>query len=227
MSENLQPLKPTEVRQICLDNGLIIPDPQWQLLEDWADLLLNYNQEINLISRKETNLLWEKQILHCLSLPILRQISKGLEICDFGTGGGLPGVILAIIRPDLQVTLVDSRQKKVSVVHKIVSDLGLSNVQVIYGRGELLGKQAEWNQRFSIITARAVAPMIDLLQWTMALRKPKSTIHILKGGEIQDEINALTLKFEGIRFSNTLIVLKGYEKFKQNKKYIISIKFPF
>ena len=227
MSENVQPLKPTEVRQICFDNGLIISDSQWNLLEKWADLLLNYNQEINLISRKETNLLWEKQILHCHSLPILRQISQGLEICDFGTGGGLPGIILAIIRPDLQVTLVDSRQKKVSVVQKIVSDLGLSNARVICGRGELLGKQAEWNQRFSIITARAVAPLIDLLQWTIALRKPKSTMHILKGGEIQDEIKALTLMFTGIKVSNSLIVLKGFDKFKQNKKYIISINFSF
>ena len=56
MSENQNPLKPSEIRQICLDNGLIIKDPQWQLLEEWADLLLNYNQQINLVSRKETDL---------------------------------------------------------------------------------------------------------------------------------------------------------------------------
>ena len=80
MSENLKPLKSTEVRQICFDNGLIIPDTQWQLLEDWADLLLNYNQEINLISRKETNLFWEKQILHCLSLEVFQRIPQGLEV---------------------------------------------------------------------------------------------------------------------------------------------------
>tara|TARA_B100000686_G_scaffold336188_1_gene405784 strand:- start:573 stop:1256 length:684 start_codon:yes stop_codon:yes gene_type:complete len=227
MSENLKPLKPTEVRQICFDNGLIISDQQWQLLEDWADLLLSYNQEINLISRKETDLLWEKQILHCLSLSVLRQIPQGLEVCDFGTGGGLPGIILAIIRPDLYVTLVDSRQKKVAVVQKIVSDLKLSNVRVICGRGELLGKEAEWSQRFSVITARAVAPLIDLVHWTMDLRKPTSAIHILKGGEIQDEIKALTLMFTGIKVSNSLIVLKGYAKFKQNKKYIISINFSY
>ena len=112
MSENLKPLKSTEVRQICLDNGLIVSDSQWRVLEKWADLLLNYNQEINLISRKQTDLLWEKQILHCLSLLICREIPQGIEVCDFGTGGGLPGIILAIVRPDLYLTLVDSRQKK-------------------------------------------------------------------------------------------------------------------
>ena len=116
MSENQNPLKPSEIRQICLDNGLIIKDPQWQLLKEWADLLLNYNQGINLVSRKETDLLWEKQILHCLSLPVYCEIPKGLEVFDFGTGGGLPGIILAIIRPDLHLTLADSRQKKVTAL---------------------------------------------------------------------------------------------------------------
>jgi len=225
MSENIIPLKSNEVRQICLDNGLIISDPQWHLLEDWADLLLNYNQEINLISRKETDLLWEKQILHCLTLTVFRQIPQGLEVCDFGTGGGLPGVVLAIIRPDLKVTLLDSRKKKVAVVQKIVTDLRIPNVRVVCGRGELLGKHTEWKQRFSVITARAVAPLIDLVKWSIGLRKSKCSMHILKGGDIQDEIKALSLMFNGIKISNSLIVLKGYAKFKQNKKYIISINF--
>ena len=226
MSENLKPLKSTEVRQICLDNGLIVSDSQWRVLEKWADLLLNYNQEINLISRKQTDLLWEKQILHCLSLLICREIPQGVEVCDFGTGGGLPGIILAIVRPDLYLTLVDSRQKKVDVVQKIVDELRLSNVKVICGRGELLGKQAQWNQRFLVITARAVAPLIDLVRWTFCLRKSGSELHVLKGGEIQDEIKALSLMFEGIKISKSMIVMKGYAKFKQNKKYIITINFP-
>ena len=132
---------------------------------------------------------------------------------------------MAIIRPDLYLTLVDSRQKKVAVVQKIVDDLGLSNVQVICGRGELLGKKAEWNQRFSVITARAVAPLIDLVRWTSGLRKLDSALHILKGGEIQDEMNALSLMFTGIKITKSLIVLKGFAKFKLNQKYIISIKF--
>ncbi len=227
MSENKKTLKSSEVRHVCLDNGLKISDYQWNLLEKWADLLLNYNQEINLISRKETDLLWEKQILHCLSLPILQKIPNGLEVFDFGTGGGLPGIILAIIRPDLHLTLADSRHKKVTFVQKMVNDLRLSNVRVICGRGELIGKKDEWKQRFSVITARAVAPLIDLVRWTTDLRKPESVLYILKGGQIQDEINLLSSKHHGIKVCKKLIVMKGYAKFKQNKKYLISINFPF
>ena len=102
--------------------------------------------QLTLPIRKQTDLLWEKQILHCLSLLICREIPQGVEVCDFGTGGGLPGIVLAIVRPDLHLTLVDSRQKKVDVVQKIVDELRLSNVKVICGRGEILGKQAQWNQ---------------------------------------------------------------------------------
>ena len=99
MSDFQSPLTATAVRRICLDNGLDISDSQWQLLEKWAALLLELNQKINLISRKETEFLWEKQILPCLALLIFRKFSTDTEVCDFGTGGGLPGIILAIVRP--------------------------------------------------------------------------------------------------------------------------------
>ena len=159
MSENKNTLKPCEVRRICLENDLEISDTQWQLLEKWATLLLDVNQNVNLISRKETDLLWEKQILPCLSLLIFRKIPAGVDVCDFGTGGGLPGVILAIVRPDLRLTLLDSRQKKVAVVQQMIDALNLSNVQTVHGRGEELGKQRpQWRQRFPFVTARAVAP---------------------------------------------------------------------
>ena len=120
---------------------------------------------------------------------------------------------------------MDSRQKKVDVVQKIVDKLRLSNVKVICGRGELLGKQAQWDQRFQVITARGVASLIDLVHWTFCLRKSESELHVLKGGEIQDEIKVLSLMFEGIKISKSIIVMKGYAKFKQNRKYIITIKF--
>ena len=110
------PLKAEEVRQICLKNGLEIHDTQWFLLNKWSILLLDLNKKVNLISRKEIDYLWEKQILSCLSLLILRKFRMFSEICDFGTGGGFPGMPLAIVRPDLKLTLFESRKKKVKFV---------------------------------------------------------------------------------------------------------------
>ncbi len=226
MSENKNTLKPCEVRRICLENDLEISDTQWQLLEKWATLLLDVNQNVNLISRKETDLLWEKQILPCLSLLIFRKIPAGVDVCDFGTGGGLPGIILAIVRPDLHLTLLDSRQKKVAVVQQMIDTLKLSNVQTVHGRGEELGKQRPpWRQRFPFVTARTVAPLIDLVRWTSALRKPESVLHVFKGGEIRDELNALTKMVSGFKVKKSLMVLKGYSQFAENQKYIISLEF--
>ena len=225
MSDYQSPLTAADVRRICLENRLDISDSQWQLLEKWAALLLEVNQNVNLISRKETEFLWEKQILTCLALLIFRKFRPGAAVCDFGTGGGLPGMLLAIVRPDLRLTLLDSRHKKIEVVQQMIDSLKLSNAQTVLGRGEELGKQRPWRQRFPLLTARAVAPLIDLVRWTADLRKVESVLHIYKGGEIKDEVFALSKKVSGVRVNKSLMVLKGYPKFAENQKYIISLEF--
>ena len=225
MSDYQSPLTAADVRRICLENGLDISDSQWQLLEKWAGLLLEVNQNVNLISRKETEFLWEKQILPCLALLIFRKFRPGADVCDFGTGGGLPGMLLAIVRPDLRLTLLDSRRKKIEVVQQMIDSLKLSNAQSVLGRGEELGKQRPWRQRFPLLTARAVAPLIDLVRWTADLRKVESVLHIYKGGEIKDEVFALSKKVSGVRVNKSLMVLKGYPKLAENQKYIISLEF--
>ena len=225
MSDYQSPLTAADVRRICLENGLDISDSQWQLLEKWAALLLEVNQNVNLISRKETEFLWEKQILPCLALLIFRKFSPDADVCDFGTGGGLPGMLLAIVRPDLRLTLLDSRHKKIEVVQQMIDSLKLSNAQTVLGRGEELGKQRPWRQRFPLLTARAVAPLIDLVRWTADLRKVESVLHIYKGGEIKDEVFALSKKVSGVRVNKSLMVLKGYPRFAENQKYIISLEF--
>ena len=225
MSDYQSPLTAENVRRICLENGLDISDSQWQLLEKWADLLLKVNQKVNLISRKETEFLWEKQILPCLALLIFRKFGLDTDVCDFGTGGGLPGMPLAIVRPDLRLTLLDSRHKKIKVVQQMIKSLKLSNAQAVLGRGEELGKQRLWRQRFPLLTARGVAPLIDLVRWTADLRKAESVLHIYKGGEIKEEVFALSKKVSGVRVNKSLMVLKGYPKFAENQKYIISLEF--
>ena len=137
------PLRADDIRQICLKNGLEIIENQWRLLNKWTNLVLEINQKVNLISRKETNLIWEKQILPCLALLILRKIDFDSEVCDFGTGGGFPGMLLAIVRPDLNLTLFDSRKKKVFAVQKMIESLEIKNVHVVHGRGEELSKKKD------------------------------------------------------------------------------------
>ena len=219
------PLSPYDIRNICLKNGLEIIESRWKLLENWTNLLIEVNKEVNLISRKETNLIWEKQILPCLALLILRKFDLNSDVCDFGTGAGLPGMLLAIVRPDLRLTLFESRKKKVLAVHKMIETLEITNVQVVHGRGEELSKRKQWLKKFPYITSRAVAPMIDIVNWTKDLRSTESVLHIFKGGEIEEEIFFLSKKISGLRIKKSLMSIKGYSKLAENQKYLISLKF--
>ena len=104
------------VREILEQNDLFITEDQWQCLETWVDRLIEINSRINLISRKQTEVVWLHHILHSISPLILIDFPTDIDLCDFGTGGGLPGIPLAILRPDWQVFLLDSRQEKISAI---------------------------------------------------------------------------------------------------------------
>jgi 16S rRNA (guanine527-N7)-methyltransferase len=219
------PLGPEETRHLLERNGLAIPDERWEMLLRWAEVMQEVNQRVNLISRKEAHLLWERHALPCLALLALRTIPEGVDVCDFGTGGGLPGLLLALARPDLRVTLLDSRQKKLSVVQEMIDALGASNAQVALGRGEELGKVRPWRQRCPVLTARAVAPLEDLVRWTRDLRKPAGVLHVFKGGEIREEIIRTVKQFPGTKIEKSLMVLKGYTGLAENQKFLVTLNF--
>ena len=107
----------------------------------------------------------------------------------------------------------------------MIETLKLPNVQTVLGRGEVLGKQRLWFQRFPFVTARAVAPLINLVQWTAALRKQSSVLHVFKGGEIREEISKLKKVISGVKVKKSLMSLKGHPQFAENHKYIISLEF--
>lgn len=216
-------LAPERIRRILQQNGLEVAESRWALLERWAELLHEHNQRINLVSRKEEGVIWEKHLLPCLALLCLREFPEGVDVCDFGTGGGLPGLPLAIVRPDLRVTLLDSRRKKIAAVQQMVEQLGLENAQTVLGRGEELGKVRPWRQRFPVLTARAVAPLSDLLRWIRDLRKPDAVLHVFKGGEFRDEIAQASRAFPGVKLNKSLMVLKGYSELAENQKFLVSV----
>ena len=119
------------VREILEKNDISINEEQWQRLETWVDRLITINSRINLISRKQTEVVWLHHILHSITPLILIDFPKNIDLCDFGTGGGLPGIPLAILRPDWQVFLLDSRQKKISALKESTEGLGCLNLHYI------------------------------------------------------------------------------------------------
>lgn len=151
-----------------------------------------WNEKINVVSRKDIDALYERHVLHSLSIAARYPFINGLEIIDIGTGGGFPGIPLAIFFPEVQFHLVDSIGKKLKVVEAVVEALGISNITVEHNRAENTK-----GRKFDFAVSRAVAPLGDLWRWSKPLLQKerkmeelKNGLICLKGGDLTAEIAA-------------------------------------
>jgi len=176
---------------------------QLQQLAALEELYKDWNTKINVISRKDIDSLYEKHVLHSLSIAAAFEFTKGMEVIDIGTGGGFPGIPLAIFFPEVQFHLVDSIGKKLKIVEAVREATGLLNVTTRHARAEEIK-----NRKFDTAVSRAVAPLKDLWTWAKPLlRKPAKRpvpsatsdpddaqlpipngLICLKGGELAQEI---------------------------------------
>ncbi|MDP3970800.1 MAG: 16S rRNA (guanine(527)-N(7))-methyltransferase RsmG [bacterium] len=161
---------------------------QWQLIIQYAKLLREINQQVNLISRKDINNLFENHIAPSFAYKILDRIHTNEYILDIGSGGGLPGIVNAILFPESDFLLVDSTKKKVTALDKIISELHLTNISALWSRVEEMNIP-EYQNKFDRTTSRAVAPMQKIIEWSKPLLKDGGTIEALKGGDIEKEIS--------------------------------------
>lgn len=158
-------------------------------------LYIEWNEKINLISRKDIDNLEVHHLLHSLAIFKFFKFKSGAEILDLGCGGGFPGIMLALMMPEVNFTLIDGKKKKIMVVNEIIKDLKLKNVTAIHGRAEEIK-----NQRFDFVVTRAVATIDKLRNWCQNLiRKDQfhawpNGIIALKGGDIKKEIKLLNKK---------------------------------
>jgi len=192
-----------------------LTEKQEQQFSSLYDLYTDWNAKINVISRKDIANLYEHHVLHSLGIAKVIRFKSGTRIMDLGTGGGFPGIPLAIMFPDVQFHLMDSIGKKVRVATEIANAIGLQNVTFRHARAE------EEKQLFDFVVSRAVMPLADLLK---IIRKniakeqhnalPNGLI-CLKGGELQSEAMPFKHKI-------TLFDLKDYfeEEFFETKKVV-------
>lgn len=160
-------------------------------LNQLGPLYKEWNQKINLISRKDIDNIYPHHILHSLAIAKVISFVPNAEILDLGTGGGLPGIPLAIFFPATQFTLIDGTRKKIGVVQDIISKLDLKNVRALPIRSE------EVKKKFDFVICRAVASLDKLVNWSSRLIKSQHLHAIpnglitLKGGKLKEELKAL------------------------------------
>jgi 16S rRNA (guanine527-N7)-methyltransferase len=165
---------------------------QIEQFESLYDLYKDWNEKINVISRKDVESLYERHVLHSLSIAAVFEFQPGTEIVDLGTGGGFPGIPLAIFFPEVKFHLVDSIVKKLKVVNAIAGSIGLTNVTTEHNRIEDIK-----NRKFDFVVSRAVAPLKDLWKWSRPLIRARPSqdaplfppgLICLKGGDLAKEI---------------------------------------
>jgi 16S rRNA (guanine527-N7)-methyltransferase len=157
------------------------------LAESYAHLLAAAGTERGLIGPREVPRLWERHLLNCAVVADL--VPQGARVADVGSGAGLPGIAMALRRPDLDVTLIEPLLRRVKFLEEAVTTLGLDRVTVVRSRAEdLAGELA-----FDVVTARAVAPLAKLLSWTLPLLSPGGTVLAMKGQSVHEEIASLPL----------------------------------
>lgn len=148
----------------------------------------DWNAKINVISRKDIDNLYEHHVLHSLGIAEIISFKPGTKIMDLGTGGGFPGIPLAIMFPEVQFLLVDSVRKKLTVCEEVIKAIGLKNVQTRWCRAE------EVKEKFDFVVSRAVMPLIDLVKLVKKNISPKQQnglpngLICLKGGELEHEV---------------------------------------
>jgi 16S rRNA (guanine527-N7)-methyltransferase len=154
-------------------------------IQRYAQLLAGAGIERGLIGPKEGDRIWERHIANCI--PITTIIPQGVRVVDIGSGAGLPGVVIALARSDLKVTLVEPLQRRVDFLNEVVAELAL-DIEVIRGRAERVKKQ------FEVVTARAVAPLEKLMEISWHMIPKTGSLMAMKGESAADEIQATTLK---------------------------------
>ncbi|WP_240609310.1 16S rRNA (guanine(527)-N(7))-methyltransferase RsmG [Flavipsychrobacter stenotrophus] len=171
-------------------------DTQLQQLQQLEELYKHWNEQINVISRKDIDSLYERHVLHSLSIAVLCNFEPGTQVVDIGTGGGFPGIPLAIFFPEVNFLLTDSIGKKIKVVNEVANAIGLKNVTAVHSRVEDIK-----GRTFDYAVSRAVAPLGDLWRWVNPLLRPgqmseelPNGLICLKGGDLDKEITESGLK---------------------------------
>lgn len=196
MSDELgAPGVPPDLVERARAQGADVSPTQAQTLARFLDLLLEANRQFNLTAVRSHEEAWSRHVLDSLSLASHLDLPEGGQVVDVGAGGGLPGLPLAIVKPELQFTLIDATEKKARYLERTIASLGLPNARAVHGRAEELagvypGAEGSHRERYDVAVTRALAPLPVLLELVSPLVKPGGRVIAIKGQRAPEELAA-------------------------------------
>jgi 16S rRNA (guanine527-N7)-methyltransferase len=195
-----------ELQSLCWENGFNPDSMRAEQLAYFAELVSEKNESVNLISRRDINLIIEKHVF--ISSYITKYIpEKCKTFLDIGTGGGFPGIPVAILKPEMKGVLVDSTKKKIEAVKEFINKLKIGNLTVENERVESPEFIEKYSNTFDLVLSRATVPLIILFRYALPLIKEKAFLMALKGGDLDGEFKKAEIKYKAHIKKSTIFEL--------------------
>lgn len=179
----------SELRTFIEQLHIANPEEKEEQLIKYMEGVLEWNEKVNLTAITDRDEFIQKHFIDSLLCAETLEFTASSSICDIGTGGGFPGVPLAICYPNKQFTLMDSLEKRLKIVRQLCDEIGVENVQVVHGRAEELAKQKDYREQFDLCVSRAVANMRVLSEYCLPFVKAGGCFIAYKGPDCQSEID--------------------------------------
>ena len=208
---------------LCSDFGITLDDDKIKKLNLYGNLLIEWNEKINLTAITEPEDVLIKHFYDCILFFKNVEVRENAKIIDVGTGAGFPGLVLKIVRPDLKVTLLDSLNKRINFLKDVIDKCGLSDIEAIHSRAEEGGKNPKYREQYDIACARAVAAMPTLLEYCTPFVKPNGLFVAMKGPSVVDEVAASSNAINLLKMAKPQIICETLPN-NDPRSFVISKK---
>jgi len=218
------------INTACLNEGIEFDEVKYEKLMKYKELLKEWNEKINLTAITEDEEIVKKHFIDSIKAFRFQGLKDAKKIIDVGTGAGLPGLPIKIVKPDIEVVLLDSLNKRVNFLNEVISKLNLTNISAVHGRAEDFAREVRFRESFDVAVSRAVANMSVLSELCIPYVKRNGYFVALKGPAVEDEIkegnkaietlggklqDIINVDVEGTELNHNLVVVK---KVKETSK---------
>lgn len=203
---------PEEFKQALHQKNIELSELQTNQFQQYFELLVDWNEKINLTAITEEKEVYLKHFYDSILLAFAMDFDPNSKLCDVGSGAGFPSIPLKIVFPELQVTIVDSLNKRINFLQTLVSELGLTGVELYHDRAETFGQNSQFREQFDYVTARAVARLNVLAELCLPLLKKGGIFCALKAAKAEEEL---------LEAKSAIAILGG--KYSEDKEMVLPI----